>query len=105
MFHKKNNVKSKARKGHFRKLIRPIILGLALVVALSFALSIYFAQEEEFRVLESRNTELQTEKLKAEKNRQELRKLLENWNTPEYIEKIAREEFGLVKPDEILFVD
>ena len=105
MIFKKNKERSRARKKHFRKITGPIIVGLAFVIILSLALSIYFTQEEEFRELEKRNQELLSEKETAEKNRDELQELLENWNTPEYIEKIAREEFGLVKPGEILFVD
>ncbi len=38
----------------------------------------------------------QTEKLEAE---------LENLNDPEYLEKIAREKLGLVRPNERVFVD
>ena len=101
----KNKERSRARKRHFRKITRPIIVGLAFIIMLSVAMSIYFTQEERFRELEMRNQELQTEKKAAVKNRDELKELLENWDTPEYIEKIAREEFGLVKPGEILFVD
>ncbi|NLM97500.1 MAG: hypothetical protein GX175_07830 [Halanaerobiaceae bacterium] len=37
-----------------------------------------------------------------EKNR--LEEELENVNNPEYIEKIAREELGLVKPGELLII-
>lgn len=38
----------------------------------------------------------QTEKLEAE---------LENLNDPEYLEKIAREKLGLIRPNERVFVD
>lgn len=44
--------------------------------------------------IEAANT--QTQKLEAE---------LENLNDPEYLEKIAREKLGLIRPNERVFVD
>lgn len=43
--------------------------------------------------------QMKDEELRAEKNQ----KLKENLNTPEYIEKIARDRLGLVYEDEIVF--
>lgn len=34
----------------------------------------------------------------------ELEREIEKYNSPEYVEKIAREELGLVKPGETLFI-
>lgn len=46
------------------------------------------------------------QKIAAELHRrQQLEKEKELINTPEYIERIAREEIGMVKPDETVFVD
>jgi cell division protein FtsL len=46
------------------------------------------------------------QKIAAElQRRQQLEKEKELINTPEYIERIAREEIGMVKPDETVFVD
>ena len=41
----------------------------------------------------------------AEKDKEELELQLKTVNTPEYIEKVAREELGYAAPDEIVFVD
>ncbi|MBO5364889.1 MAG: septum formation initiator family protein, partial [Clostridia bacterium] len=41
----------------------------------------------------------------AEQQTEKLEKELENLNDPEYLEKIAREKLGLVRPNERVFVD
>ena len=53
-----NRERTKTRKRHFRKITRPIIIGLVFIISLSLALSIYFKQEEQFRELEERNREI-----------------------------------------------
>ena len=95
----------KTKKRAFRRIIQPIFVGLGLILMLAMALSIYFSQEDKIAELKARNQELsgQAEIIKAKK--EEIKELLENWQTPEYIEKIAREEFGMVKPGEVIFTD
>ena len=41
----------------------------------------------------------------AEAQQAELNEQLKTVNTPEYIEKVAREELGYAAPDEIVFMD
>lgn len=41
----------------------------------------------------------------AQKDKEDLELQLKTVNTPEYIEKVAREELGYAAPDEIVFVD
>lgn len=47
------------------------------------------------------NQKIEDEKSKTE----ELKKQKDQVNSPEYIEKIARDQLGMVKPDEKVFVD
>ncbi|MDD4327515.1 septum formation initiator family protein [Candidatus Nomurabacteria bacterium] len=105
MLFRNKKMRARTRKRNFRQFVRPVLIGLAFVMTMSVALSMYFQQEDKFVELEKRNAELLEEKQAAESKQEEIRDLLENWNTPEYIEKIARDEFGLVKPGEILFVE
>ncbi len=102
---KKVHKPGKSKKRAFRRIIQPIFVGLGLILMLAMALSIYFSQEDKIAELKARNLELseQAETIKAKK--EEIKELLENWQTPEYIEKIAREEFGMVKPGEVIFTD
>ena len=46
------------------------------------------------------------EKIEYEKQRaEEVDQLKENVNSDEYIEKIAREKLGMIRKDEIMFID
>lgn len=54
----------------------------------------------------AREIDLLEERIAAEEQQKEkLQEELENLNDPEYIEKIAREKLGLVRPNERVFVD
>ena len=50
-------------------------------------------------------TEVLEEINNANLEQEQLEKELENANSPEYLEKMAREKLGLVKPNERVFVD
>ncbi|MHB1454543.1 MAG: FtsB family cell division protein [Saccharofermentanales bacterium] len=102
---KKVQKNGRLKKRPIRRIIQPILVGLGIILMLAIALSIYFSQEDKIAELKQRNIELsgQIEIVKVKKD--ELKELLDNWQTPEYIEKIAREEFGMVKPGEVIFRD
>lgn len=83
--------------------LRFLILGLCLLV-LYAAVSIYLRQEKEFArlSLEAEELNLQLENtLRENKDIQELNALV---GSSEYIERVARDQLGLVRPDEIIFI-
>lgn len=43
--------------------------------------------------------------VQAQQEKEDLKSQLKTVNTPEYIEKVAREELGYAAPDEIVFID
>ena len=98
------NKRTKKKKRTISTLT-PIIIGLSFVVLISIAISIYFNQEEKIDQLNKIHGELDKEKEEALGQQEEMEHLLEDWDSQEYIERIAREKFGLVKPGEILFVE
>lgn len=54
----------------------------------------------------AREMDALTEKINAsEQQKKKLQEELDNLNDPEYLEKIAREKLGLVRPNERVFVD
>lgn len=56
----------------------------------------------------SKQTQIsETEQQIAEQNveNNELKRIIESGNSDEYIERIAREKYGLVRPDERVFVN
>jgi len=50
-------------------------------------------------------TELEAQKTYEEKRGEEIDNLKANADTDEYIEKIAREKLGMIRKDEIMFID
>lgn len=60
------------------------------------------------RIIRDKNSQITgvNQKIDDEKSRNaELKKQKEQVNSPEYVEKIARDQLGMVKPDEKVFVD
>ncbi len=99
---KKQNKKNPARPLGF---IKPIIFGFAIVVLLSFVISLYFGQEEKFQKQNARQEELQSKKQKDLAIKEELEDRVINYDLPENLERIARDVYGLVKPDDLLISD
>ena len=83
--------------------LRILIIGLVILV-LYAAVSIYLRQEKELErlTLEAEELNLQLENtLRENKEIQELNALV---GSSEYIERVARDQLGLVRPDEIIFI-
>jgi Septum formation initiator len=60
------------------------------------------------RIIRDKSSQITSvnQKIEDEKSKNtELNKQKEQVNSPEYIEKIARDQLGMVKPDEKVFVD
>lgn len=90
--------KPKRKKFGTTKFVGMILLGLSVCVVVNVAIQLntYVALKAQKEDLE-KQIEEETEK-KEEYNNQ-----MEYYSTDEYIEKIAREQLGLVMPDEIVF--
>lgn len=86
-------------------LVIRIIVGLVFVLAVASAVAIYFGQEEQFRRIEIRAEELNREKAIADQRHQEQVDLQSKVETDAYIEHVARNKLGLVKPNEVIFED
>ncbi|PKM95257.1 MAG: hypothetical protein CVU84_06135 [Firmicutes bacterium HGW-Firmicutes-1] len=56
------------------------------------------------RVLENEASSIETEKQKELDKQDYLLDFKESMNSTEYIEQLAREKFGLIKPNETLFI-
>lgn len=85
-------------------LILSGILKIILIITLFFGGYKFYLNHSKIKRLEAGIENLNQEiKLAQEKNFK-LEEELDNINNPEYIEKIARKELGLVKPGEMLFI-
>lgn len=81
-----------------------LALVLTLCVLGYFAYTIV-GQEQLIRDKQSQITSI-NQKIEDEKSKNvELKKQKDQVNSNEYVEKVAREKLGMVKPDERIFVD
>ncbi|MGI6148083.1 MAG: septum formation initiator family protein [Firmicutes bacterium] len=87
-----------------RRRFRPkpwvvIVCLLAIWIGLNFARNAY--RNYQLRVeIES----LQREIAAMELRNKQLEEEIANWQSPEYVERAAREELGLVKPGETMYI-
>lgn len=95
---KRKNAKKTVKKHNNDRKKKMMFIIIVIVVIIAFAsVKNIVSLKIEHRRLEKQNEELKEEKV-------ELKKEIKNANSDEYIEKKAREELRLVKPDEILFI-
>lgn len=93
--------RSSHRKIDIKKLIA-IIIGAAIVFYFAYTL---VTQQISINKKNDEIKELESQVQAAEGESDKLKSELENLQDPEYIEKIAREKLGLVRPNERVFVD
>ena len=94
--------KNKRKKGSFfrRNKIAILILGV-LLVYLSVTI---INQEIKLRALQEEGKELQEIVVKLEKKLNDMEKKVGESESPEFIEKTAREKLKMVKPNEIIYI-
>lgn len=97
--------KRRKRRKVSKKILPKILISLMVVLSLGVVLALYFAQEPQIERLKARQNELQVQADAALEKKQENEALLEKSDSLEYIEKIAREQLGMVKPGETVFPD
>lgn len=93
------------RKQNRRSIVPRIIVGLVVVVAVASAVAIYFDQEEQFARIRSERARLDAALSEAKAKNEELKDLEALSGTDAYVEWIARNRLGLVRPDEIILTD
>jgi len=95
--------KIKKKRKASKKIFSKILISLTVVFMLAAATAIYFEQEAHFDRMNEKNNELTEMAEAARLRKQEMDELLEKSGTLEYIEKIAREQLGMIKPGETIF--
>lgn len=85
-------------------LIRSRFFKILLIIIVGLLAYRYYQNYAMIRKLEATITELENSLIMARGEKTRLEEELNNINNPEYIERIAREELGLVKPGELLLM-
>ncbi|NMA03591.1 MAG: hypothetical protein GX925_02675 [Clostridiales bacterium] len=88
-----------------RRNYSKLIIRMILVLSVFYVLFTFYDRHKEMKHLKTREETLLEEINKAERDIQLLRDRIENGNTDEHIEKIAREHLKMVKKDELIFID
>jgi cell division protein FtsB len=96
-----NKLRKKSRRsgGAFR-----FLKTVGFLIVAGYACHTLISQEITYSSLRSEKARLEAEMEAALSNREVLKKRIDALNTDEYIEKVAREQLGLVKPGEVPYV-
>ncbi len=92
--------KSKRRINYSKLIYRAI-----LVIAITYVAYTFYDQHKEMQYLISMEQELTKELEHIQDDVDSLKHQIENSNTDEHIEKIAREHLKMVKKGEMIFLD
>ncbi|WP_051531426.1 FtsB family cell division protein [Clostridiisalibacter paucivorans] len=88
-------------KGKTRLKIRHLLI-LFFVI---YLLSTFIKQHRMITTLEAEKVQREEQVMELQQEIEEIKENVENSDSLEYIEKIAREELKMVKPEEIIFID
>ena len=91
------------RKKKKRKGLR--LKHVVFLIIIIYVLSIFLNQSKMMKNLVGKKMLLENEIKELEKDIEDLNKDIENSDSLEFVEKVAREELGMVKPREILYID
>jgi len=84
-------------------LLNPVVITIVVVIAVVAAFNFY-QNISRMSQLESQIEETKAQIVQAEAENKKLKTQLENSDSNEYIEEVAREKLGLVKPGEKMFI-
>ncbi len=93
--------KTKKRKSNFFT----ILFQLALVGAAVYLIAVIITTQVEIAEKEQQLASLQQVAAEQATNNEELERIKEAEDTDEYMERIARDTLGLVRPGEVIYVD
>ena len=84
-------------------LLNPVVIMVVVIIAL-VAVFNFYQNMAKMNQLENQIEEIESQIAQAEAENKKLKRQLENSNSYEYIEEVAREKLGLVKPGEKMFI-
>lgn len=99
-----SRVRSRRTSGRKANIKKIIITGVAVIAAIYFIYILIWQQI----AISNKNNEIDQLKQRvtaAGEESERLKQEVENLNDPDYLERVAREKLGLVRPNERVFVD
>lgn len=97
---------TKNGKASSDKTVSKKIVYAAVVTAVAlYFVSTVVSQQISLSKQNKQIEELENKISEAQKESEDLKNQVDNLNNPEYIEKVARERLGLIRPNERIFVD
>ncbi|MFW6001477.1 MAG: FtsB family cell division protein [Halanaerobium sp.] len=84
-------------------LLNPVVITIIIIIALIAAFNFY-QNMVKLNQIENEVEEIESQIARAEAENEELKEQIDNTSSDEYIEEIAREKLGLVKPGEKMFI-
>ena len=84
-------------------LLNPVVITIVVVIAVVAAFNFY-QNMTKMNQLENQIEKIKSEIARAEAENKKLNEQLENSNSYEYIEEVAREKLGMIKPGEKMFI-
>ena len=88
-----------------RKKKRFGLFHFILLLGITYVIVVFWKQEILLNELEAKKQENALEVEILERDIEELEKEIEDSDTLKFVEKIAREELGMVKPRELIYID
>ena len=87
------------------KIIKKFYKKVLLLIAMCYVVSIFISQQKTLNAYQAEIGKYEEKIVKAEETKDSLVAMKENVNSPEYIEKIAREKLGMYLPNERVYID
>lgn len=84
--------------------IKMIVFLLTMIFVFSLAVNIYLRQEKEMRRLSAESDDLHKKLDLAMQEEKDIEEMKNMSGSEDFIERMARDELGLVRPEEIIFV-
>ncbi|MBR3817700.1 MAG: septum formation initiator family protein [Clostridia bacterium] len=82
-----------------------VILWACFFVLVCYFVATIFSLQMQVRAQENTRDDLEAQYNQQVEDNKELERLIEEGNESDYIEKIAREQYGYAKPDERVYYD
>lgn len=87
------------------KVLKKIYKKVLFVLVACYVITIFISQQKTLNTYKQGIEQCEEQILEAKESQESLMTIQENVNSPEYIEKIAREKLGMYLPNEKVYID